>query len=185
MANNINLDELRAQRAGRISKASEEAVEKFIETGEVTPEPVDPRQQSFFKEEPAAEEASVVETVVQEKVSEELVAQQSPVQRFIQEETQKEAENEEVESTNMSEMELYGLLKKSVTRRRDRDGRKKEKIFKTYSVSLPCAMVELIDKMAANRYMTRSSLLTICLMNGLELELGIDAKKSLPLPLKS
>lgn len=184
MANNINLEELRAQRAGRVSKASEEAVEKFIETGEVTPEPVDPRQQSFFKEEPAVEEASVVETVVQEKVSEESVAQQSPVQRFIQEETQKAAENEEVESTNMSEKELYCLLKNNSARRRERDGRK-NKVFKTYSVSLPCAMVELIDKMAANRYMTRSSLLTICLMNGLELELGIDAKKSLPLPLKS
>ena len=61
MANSINLEELRAQRAVCSVKASEQAVDNFIETGEVqAQEVIDPRQQSFFKESQKPRETSAI-----------------------------------------------------------------------------------------------------------------------------
>ncbi len=175
MANSINLEELRAQRAGRSAKTTEEAVEKFIETGEVAPEPVeiDPRQQSFFKEEPVVEEASVVETVAQEKVTEEVTAKQSPAQPFIQVEAEKD---------NMTEKELYDLLKQKNFDLRRRDGKKSTR---AYSICLPNLVADLVDKMSENRYMTRSSLLNFLIMKGISVEMDGDVRKTLPRPVEA
>lgn len=184
MANNINLQELRAQRAGRSAKANEEAVEKFIETGEVMDEEVsDPRQQSFFKEQKNAEEASVIETTAQENEPEKPVAKQSPAERFIQAQTQKDFYADDISGlADMTEKELYELIleqRKNVVRRKD------IKTSKTYSISLPCALMDLMDKMAANRFMHRSALVYLLIMKGAGIELDAHVKKSLPRPIEA
>ena len=181
MANNINLQELRAQRAGRSTKANEEVVEKFIETGEVRDEEVsDPRQQSFFKEQ---KNADVIETTAQENEPEKPVAKQSPAERFIQAQTQKDFYADDISDlSDMTEKELYELIleqRKNVVRRKD------IKTSKTYSISLPCALMDLMDKMAANRFMHRSALVYLLIMKGAGIELDADVKKSLPRPIEA
>lgn len=191
MANSINLEELRAQRAVRSVKASEQAVDNFIETGEIqAQEVIDPRQQSFFKESQKPRETSAIcgedlniEDCSDKSSTGEPDSERTHLERYIKEETQPETEEEEdFDKENLSEKDWYDsiLKQKRSTRRRD------AKTSKTYSISLPCALIELVDKMSENRFMTRSSLLYLLIMKGIGIELGANVKKmSLPRPVES
>lgn len=103
MANSINLEELRAQRAVRSVKASEQAVDNFIETGEVQAQEVlDPRQQSFFKESQKPRETSAIcgedlniEDRSDQSSTGEPDSERTHLERYIKEETQPETEEEE------------------------------------------------------------------------------------------